>query len=120
MKNMKRFFALAACMVLCLAFLAGCGADSKYIGTWEATEAQSGTTVLKASDIYKNFTLELKAGGKATVNLNGEASDGTWKETSDGVSIDNDDVILKADGDDKLTLTDTSNGATITITFERQ
>lgn len=94
MKNLKKFVALTACMLLCVMFFTACGGTSEYVGTWEATKASGkgtdGETVeMDASDIYKNFTLILKAGGKATVNLNGDSSDGTWKEIDNGIMVDN-------------------------------
>lgn len=93
MKNLKKFAVLTACMLLCVMFFTACGGSSKYVGTWEATKASAegtdGETVeMNASDIYENFTLTLKAGGKATVNLNGEESSGTWKEVDNGIMVD--------------------------------
>lgn len=102
MKNLKKFVALTACMLLCVMFFTACGGSSEYVGTWEATKASAegadGNVVeMDASDIYQNFTLTLKAGGKATVNLNGEESEGKWKEVDNGIMVD-DEMTFTNDG----------------------
>lgn len=75
---------------------------NSYMGTWEATKASGkgadGETVeMDASDIYKNFTLTLNADGKASVNLNGEESNGTWEEVDNGIMID-DEMFFRDEG----------------------
>lgn len=75
---------------------------NSYMGTWEATKASGkgadGETVeMDASDIYKNFTLTLNADGKASVNLNGEESNGTWEEVDNGIMID-DEMFIRDEG----------------------
>lgn len=98
MKGIKKFAVLAACMLLCMMFFTACG-TSEYEGTWEATKASAtvGGEVkeMDAADIYENFTLTLKSGGKATVNLNGTDSEGTWKEVSNGVELDGEMTLTK-------------------------
>ena len=118
MRSFKKFVALTACMLICVMFFTACG-SSEYVGTWEATKASAagpdGNVVeMDASDIYENFTLKLKSGGKATVNLNGEESaESAWKEVDGGIVVD--DMTFKNDGG-KLVIE--QSGAT--IVFEKQ
>lgn len=98
MKGIKKFAVLTACMLLCMMFFTACG-SSEYVGTWEATKASAtiGGEVkeMDASDIYQNFTMVLKSGGKATVNLNGKESEGRWKEVDNGIELDGEMTLTK-------------------------
>ena len=69
--------------------LAGCGsklANSKYLGTWEAFEAEYQGITMKASDVYEEFSMTFKDDGSFTVTLNGDTEKGNWEE-KDGKAV---------------------------------
>lgn len=70
-----------------------------YIGEWEAVFAEGEVggeiVTVDADEIYQNFTMVLTSGGKATVNLNGEGSEGTWKVVDNGIELDGELILTK-------------------------
>ena len=104
---MKKKFSLGLVLVMVLAFcLTACGgdkyADSKYVGTWNATVAVASGLEVPVDTIMDEFTIILNADGTATAKVDGDSEDGQWEETEKGVVID-ETAELTADGD-KLTI----------------
>ena len=94
---MKKTVAIVMLAVLLLGLLAACGGgDGKYVGTYKLNKMESMSLQDVADYLYdgdlekaKNFvTLELKSGGKASFNVDGEDPvDLTWKVDGEKISL---------------------------------
>ena len=94
---MKKTVAIMMLAVLLLGLLAACGGgDGKYVGTYKLNKMESMSLQDVADYLYdgdlekaKNFvTLELKSGGKASFNVDGEDPvDLTWKVDGEKISL---------------------------------
>ena len=119
----KALAALACSIVMCL-MVAGCGNNEAYkadfIGTWEITDmsVEGEQTSDVDLELMKEFGLtvylELDEDGKASLELFGEASDGTWEATgqkqgkltfndsSATIAIDDDGLLVMSEEEDEL------------------
>lgn len=96
MKTMKRFVAVMMVVAMMLA-LCACGknmSDSKYCGMWKATTAEMSGIQIDVEEYLGSVTLDLKDNGKVDFDFAGDSASGKWEETSDGVTIDNGDLVL--------------------------
>ena len=115
---------VAVCLAICMLALVACGgnkyADSKYVGTWNATTASYGAFSVDVSSIMDEFAVDLSEDGSATAKVNGESGNGTWEETETGIviqgGIGETENLEFTDKDGKLTIE--YSGAT--ITFEKR
>ena len=116
---------LAFTMILSMLMLTACNdkgvSDDPNLGVWKATTGEMLGISIEVADMFgKGFTIELKAGGKCSLNVDGEKANGKW--TLDGVEI-----TVKGGGIDcegrlengKLTLEDVM-GMGLTLIFERE
>ena len=117
MKTKATIGALALAAALCLG-LAACGGASpedytaNFAGTWELDSIQSSENASTPEDIamMKELglvcTLDLATDGTATLDLFGDATNGTWEATgADTASITlNDEAVNIVLADDMLTL----------------
>lgn len=100
---MKKIIAIAACLIVALFCLAGCGKDmsgSPYLGTWSATVAEySGLEMSVESILGGEFTLTLEDDGGCTLSIAGEEDSGSWDETEKGFNVEDEfDFIVAEDG----------------------
>ena len=99
---MKRIISLAvvALLIVSVLALAACGSDntdlsdSKYVGTWEATDV---TLDEEAEALGDEWILTLNGDGTGQFKSDEETSDTTWSLTDEG---------FKTKGDVKLTFVD--------------
>lgn len=114
----KKIAVVLAVVVMVLAF-AACGsakyADSPYLGTWSATNAEYlGIEMSIESVIGGEFEVTLDETGKCEVSMAGETSSGSWTETETGFNVE-DEFDFTVDGD--LAVLDYSG---VTMNFERK
>ena len=95
---MKKIITVLAALILCLSLLAGCGggggadSDDPNIGMWKATEGEMFGMTSPVEDFFgSGFTMELKAKGKCSLNVDGSKANGTW-------SLDGDAFYVKGGG----------------------
>lgn len=112
---------LSVIMMMCvlLTLLAACGGEkysnSKYLGKWEATNAEySGVEMDPATILGGEFSFELKETGKCNVVIGEDKSSGEWKKTDKGFNVE-DEFKFEVDGK-KATL----KYQGINITFEQK
>ena len=128
--TMKRVLGMAFALVVALSIfaLAGCGggkdmSKSPYCGTWDAKTATAYGQTVDVATIMPQFTVELKADGKASATVdtgNGpETGNGTWEETANGVKVmdseNPDGLEFTADENGNLTIEESG----VLITFEK-
>lgn len=106
MKNVKRVIAVMAVVIMML-LLSACGgelADSKYLGTWEATVATMDDVELDVDKIIDDFTMVLEADGTVTLKVNDDEGKGEWKETEKGIALVEDEQSMEftADGEELI------------------
>lgn len=120
MKKKSLFILLACCFALCMAMaLGGCG-DSKadysknFTGDWEISSMVDDEEDIDADTLGLmkamgfNCTLTLKEDKTASMDVFGDASEGTWEPKSASecsVTFEGDSMNGKLDGE-KLTFTD--------------
>lgn len=109
-------------MVGMLVLLTGCGsnikADNPNLGVYEATTGEVNGIKVNISDVFEGgFTIELKAGGKATITSKDES--GSFKWTLEGEKFHGEDSQTSLDGtlkDGVLVLEDVQgSGVTMTL-----
>ncbi|MCR4654312.1 MAG: hypothetical protein K5744_11620 [Eubacterium sp.] len=88
-------------MVGMLVLLTGCGsnikADNPNLGVYEATTGEVNGIKVNISDVFEGgFTIELKAGGKATITSKDES--GNFKWTLEGEKFHGEDSQTSLDG----------------------
>ncbi|MCQ2751540.1 MAG: copper resistance protein NlpE N-terminal domain-containing protein [Coriobacteriales bacterium] len=95
-------FALGLCVV-------GCGEDTsndftkgkhdtKYVGTWKATNVQYNAILLPSTNIFENFSVTLEKDGSAKFVMEykdkqdaNENYEGKWRNTKTGFELDDSD-----------------------------
>ena len=98
---MKKVLAITFCLFLAVCALTGCGtdmSDSPYLGTWSATTAEMSGFELSVEEIFGNFDITLNDNGKCDVDISGEKDSGSWSQTENGFSIE-DEMEFVVDGD---------------------
>lgn len=104
-----------------LFLVVGCGsakyANSKYLGTWKATQAEAYGVSISTESVIGEFSMDLKEDGSAKVIIDKDAYKGEWEEIKEGIQLKDakDTMDFKAK-DGHLILE--YSGAT--ITFEKQ
>ncbi len=120
--TVKKTFIIVLVMVMTVSLaLVGCGskgvpADSRYIGTWEATGAEFKGEAVDLNEALNNdvFIVTLDADGTCKVVSGADVSTGSWSETGSGVKLKGDDLNMTLkDKDGSLALT--ILGFTITL-----
>ena len=107
---MKKTLAILCCLVVAVTgiVLTGCGgdkyADSPYVGTWNATVAETSGMELKVKDVLGEFKLTNEADGSCTVVLKGDESKGTWEPTEKGFTVDDGQMEFVSAGKDEITV----------------
>lgn len=121
-KNVSKL--LVAVMVLAMALgLVACSggkADSKYVGSWKATQGSAQGITIDLAQYNLDMSMELKADGTVSVALGEQQGSGTWSEAEGGISISSDGETLtfKENAEGKLEYLDAASGAT--LYFEKQ
>ncbi|MGN0708683.1 MAG: hypothetical protein ACI4LM_00410 [Anaerovoracaceae bacterium] len=84
--TLRKMLAIAACVMLIGAMLAGCGKKSELVGTtWKLTKVSySGMEMTPKEMMGSDMTVELKDDGKALVKLGDDSENDKWEETDDG------------------------------------
>ena len=94
----------------------GSGYKNPYVGKWIGRTLEWDGNIQDIHDVYGQFDLELHTNGTGIFTYEGgSTTDITWKETADGISLNDGAIILKKSGDD-LVLEDES----IKITLVRK
>ena len=107
---MKKSIALLLVVILGISLLASCGGGSSNdpnIGTWTAVSVNAFGVQMGVDDVFENgASIELKANGKCTLNLDGEKVNTDWSSNNGEITIKGDDgETYKAKvADGKLTL----------------
>ena len=104
-----------------LFLLVGCGsakyANSKYLGTWKATQAEAYGVSISTESLVGEFSMDLKEDGSAKVTIDKDTYKGDWEEIKNGIQLkDSKDTRDFKAKDGHLILE--YSGAT--ITFEKQ
>ena len=103
---MKKRIGLICVMLLILsaAFMTACGTDkeaeSKYVGTWKCESARMGGSEVDVEDVMEEFTVQLGEDGKASIVVDGNATNCQWEPTDDGFDVESKDSTMsfKEDG----------------------
>lgn len=125
----KKLMALFATLAVACLVLVGCGgggasADDKaaFVGTWEIAgmvengEEMTADDLKMLKDLGMDVTLTLTEDGKGTLDLFGEAMEGTWEATGAGkanITIEGDTQEMLISGD---SLTMEAEGSKLTFT----
>ncbi len=107
MMKMKKWISVWVAAMLCLA-LAACGgssgrADEALTGKYIAVTGTVMGVTLSGEDVV-GFTIELKKGGKVTMDIEGTSADGTWvnDDTTITLTVDKTDIVGTL-GEDTIT-----------------
>lgn len=76
---MRRVLCVLAVAAMVFA-LVGCGGGSKYEGKWKLVSASYAGIEVTAEEMGSDVTMELKSGGKASFDFDGEKNEMKWEE----------------------------------------
>ena len=109
-------------MILAVAALLGlvsCSKELQLIGTWELTSVESQGVTIDAAKFGMDMTVTFKAGGVATLTLNGETESTTYAVSGNTLTLDGETVPFTIKGK-TLTLTMTEGGETAKMIFTKK
>ncbi|MDL2214256.1 DUF5640 domain-containing protein [Clostridia bacterium OttesenSCG-928-O13] len=120
---MKKVVSILLALVLVIG-LAACGggkSDDPNVGMWNAVSASMMGIDMEIDELFESgVTLELKANGKFTIDVDGEKGNGKWEYDGDTLKFSASDADMTGTVEDgMLTLTNLL-GMGIDITFEKE
>jgi len=118
---MKRILSiiLTGIMIISLASCGGGRADEAYVGNWVSVSGEAMGVTLTGEDI-SGFGIELKAGGKGTMTVEGDPANIKWTndETTLTVTVEGENLIANI-SEDTLVFTDFM-GLGMDLTFAKE
>ncbi|MEG0662571.1 MAG: hypothetical protein RR472_04770 [Anaerovoracaceae bacterium] len=124
MKKNKKLLVLFVVLALLMTGIVGCGGkaeNSKYEGKWIATYAEAyGLTVEVKEIMGDDMRMELKGGGKMTMDVSGQSGSGKWSVEGDQFTLDVDGVTSTGTITETTLVFEDMLGMGVKFTFEKE